>query len=452
MTLPAAADIRKRAEKILMDTQVLLPEELAAQTPGEVKLLLHELHVHQIELEMQNEELRRTQLALQDARARYFDLYNLAPVGYCSLDEKGLILEANLTASNMLGVMRSALNKLRFTYFIVPADEDLYYGQRKLLFEHNLPLDCELRLRRQNGTIFWGRLQASLAHESEGGGPIQFVTFSDISGRKQVELELLEARASLEEKVAERTAELKVVNSELNLAGRVKDEFLASVSHELRTPLTSILGLTEVLRLKAYGSLTIKQAMALENIETSGRQLLGMINAILDYSLVLTGQLDVRVAPCLLVDICQAALDETSVMAEKKQQHVSISFSELTTLVQMDERRLQQMLVYLLSNAIKFTPPGGSLGIDVKIDEIENLALVTVWDKGIGIQPEDLPRLFQGFAQLDSSLARQYGGAGLGLALVKKLAEVQGARIEVESIYGTGSWFTLSLPVYRVLD
>ena len=445
MTLQAAADIRKRAEKILMEKQALLPDELAAQTPGEVKLLLHELHVHQIELEMQNEELRRTQLALQDARARYFDLYNLAPVGYCSLDEKGLILEANLTASNMLGVMRSALNKLRFTYFIVPADEDLYYGQRKLLFEHNLPLDCELRLRRQNGTIFWGRLQASLASESQGG-PIQFVTFSDISERKQAEIELLEARASLEEKVAERTADLKEANLRLEKAARLKDEFLASMSHELRTPLTGILGLSDVLQLQTYGPLSDKQLTAMQHITNSGRHLLELINDILDFSKIEARLLILRLGPCNLAQICQSNLKAIAQQAAQKQLQTHFSIDVPGLVVQADSQRLRQMLTNLLSNAVKFTPVGGSLGVEVVGGLEDGMVHITVWDTGIGIRPEDMPRLFQTFVQLDASLARQYNGTGLGLVLVQRLAELHGGSVSVKSDFGGGSRFTLSLP------
>jgi len=137
-------DLRKRAEERLQKQS----SDLGVLAPKESWLMLHELRVHQIELEMQNEELRRTQIELEASRARYFDLYNLAPVGYMTLSEQGLILEANLTAANLLGVDRSRLVKKPVTHFIVPEDEDVYYLHRKHLFETGARQVCEIRFRR----------------------------------------------------------------------------------------------------------------------------------------------------------------------------------------------------------------------------------------------------------------------------------------------------------------
>ena len=130
--------------------------------------MLHELRVHQIELEMQNEELRRTQAELDAARARYFDLYDLAPVGYCTLTEKGLILEANLTAATLLGVARGALVKQPITRFILKEDQDIYYLHRKQLFETGEPQACELRMLKKDGTTFWAHLPATAAQDADG--------------------------------------------------------------------------------------------------------------------------------------------------------------------------------------------------------------------------------------------------------------------------------------------
>ena len=151
--------LRQQAESRL--TQA--PDASAALTPEEARQTLHELQVHQIELEMQNEELRRAQAELNATRARYFDLYDLAPVGYCTLSEKGLILEANLTAANLLGVTRSALVKQPLSRFIFTQDQDTYYRHRNALLAGKKPQTCELRLLKPDGTPFWAHLTATTA-------------------------------------------------------------------------------------------------------------------------------------------------------------------------------------------------------------------------------------------------------------------------------------------------
>jgi signal transduction histidine kinase len=159
------------------------------------------------------------------------------------------------------------------------------------------------------------------------------------------------------EKQAQETLEL--VNMELKRASRMKDEFLASMSHELRTPLTGILGLSEALQLKTYGDLSEKQLKTLKTIEESGRHLLDLINDILDLSKIEAGKLELQFAPCSLSEICQASLQLTRGMAQKKFQTIRYTASPQPLIVQADTRRLKQILVNLLSNAVKFTREGG---------------------------------------------------------------------------------------------
>jgi len=161
-----------------------MPENLEALSPDEVRQTLHELRVHQIELEMQNEELRRTQGELEAARARYFDLYDLAPVGYFTLNEQGLILEINLTAATLLGVAQGALVKQPIARFILKEDQDIYYDHRKQLFETGAPQACELRMLRAEAAPFWAYLEASAAQDADGA-PMCRVVISDMSKRKQ---------------------------------------------------------------------------------------------------------------------------------------------------------------------------------------------------------------------------------------------------------------------------
>ena len=187
-----AAELRRRAEDLDRRTAAQAPENLEALSSEEIRRTLHELRVHQIQLEMQNEELRRAQAELDAARARYFDLYDLAPVGYCTVSEQGLILEANLTAAGLLGVPRGALVQQRLTSFILPEDEDIFYRHRKKLFETGEPQACELRMAKKDRTELWVRLEATAA-EDAGGASVCRVVMSDITKSKQAEGALRES-------------------------------------------------------------------------------------------------------------------------------------------------------------------------------------------------------------------------------------------------------------------
>lgn len=267
-----------------------------------------------------------------------------------------------------------------------------------------------------------------------------------VTDRKKAELALREAHNLLELRVLERTADLQAANLALEKAAHVKDEFLASINHELRTPLTGILGLSEVMQLQTYGPLNEKQMTALKHIVASGKLLLKLINDILDFSRIEARQLSLNIGPCQLNQICEASLQAVAIQTQQKKMETSFNCNPASIVIQADAHRLRQMLDNLINNAIKFTPPGGSLGIEVNGSPAEQLARITVWDTGIGIRSEDLPRLFQIFVQLDSSLARQYNGTGLGLALVQRLAELHDGSVSVQSQPGHGSRFTICLP------
>jgi len=206
--------LRQRAEEAFRAKASQMPKRKETQSPEETRQTLHELRVHQIELELQNEELRRTQAELEAARVRYFDLYDLAPVGYCTISEPGLILEANLTAVNLLGVARGDLVKQPLSRFILKEYQEIYYRHRKQLFETGESPAYELQMVKKDRTTFWALIEAIVAQDAEGTPVCRFV-MSDITERKRTEGALQQAHDRLEHRVAERTEELRQANEEL---------------------------------------------------------------------------------------------------------------------------------------------------------------------------------------------------------------------------------------------
>ena len=262
--------------------------------------------------------------------------------------------------------------------------------------------------------------------------------------RTKAQEDLAVERNSLARKVDERTAELSRLNAELERASRMKDEFLASMSHELRTPLNAVLGMAEALQERVFGTLNERQTRSLRVIVDSGRHLLALINDILDVSKVEAGKVALEPATHAVAPLLDAALHIVWSAAEKKGLAVEPSVVPPGLEVRVDARRLKQILVNLLSNAVKFTPTGGTIGVEATGDDDD--VRIVVWDTGVGIATEDLPRLFRPFSQLDSSLSRSHEGTGLGLVLVRKLAELHGGAVDLESEPGRGTRVTVTLP------
>jgi PAS domain S-box-containing protein len=253
-------------------------------------------------------------------------------------------------------------------------------------------------------------------------------------------------RGQLADRVAERTADLSAANAELERANRLKSEFLANMSHELRTPLNAILGLSEAMIEQVGGPLTPRQVRSATTIFSSGQHLLNLINDILDLSKIEAGKLDLHLEPVDLDELCQACVSFVMTQATKKQIDLSLQNESVGGSIHADKRRLKQVLVNLLNNAVKFTPVGGRIGMTVTVPPGENIVRFTVWDTGIGISPEDSTRLFRAFTQIDSGLNRAQEGSGLGLALVAKLVDLHGGSVTLESEPGKGSSFTVTLP------
>ncbi|MDD5296504.1 MAG: ATP-binding protein [Rhodocyclaceae bacterium] len=245
-----------------------------------------------------------------------------------------------------------------------------------------------------------------------------------------------------------RAAELEQARDQAMAAARAKDEFLATMSHELRTPLNAVLGFSELLADGHSGPLNAEQQEFLEHISASGRHLLDLINDILDLAKIDADRLELEQAPLDLDKLCQASLD--LVQAQAKARDLTLYYVPLRRPIFAtgDARRLCQILVNLLGNAVKFTPEGGTVTLEVS-QGVDGRLRFSVLDTGIGISEANQGRLFQPFVQLDSGLTRKYEGTGLGLALSQRLAHLHHGHLEVESQPGLGSCFSLILPAAR---
>ena len=240
------------------------------------------------------------------------------------------------------------------------------------------------------------------------------------------------------------SGELGRLYAQLESANRHKSEFLANMSHELRTPLNAIIGFSELLRDRMCGELNEQQAEFIQDIHTSGHHLLSLINDILDLSKVEAGRMELELLRFELRATMDGALTLVRERASRHGIELELDVAEGVGAIVADERKVRQILLNLLSNAVKFTPDGGR--IQVRVAPISDAVAVAVSDTGIGIAPEDQPAVFEEFRQVGSDQARRAEGTGLGLALVKRLVELHGGTIRLESEVGKGSTFTFTLP------
>ena len=239
--------------------------------------------------------------------------------------------------------------------------------------------------------------------------------------------------------------EIEDKNRQIEAANRHKSEFLANMSHELRTPLNAIIGFSEVLQEKLFGELNEKQAEYTDDILTSGRHLLSLINEILDLSKVEAGRMELELAP---FDLPQAIDNARTFVRERAAKHgiaLDVNVDERLGDFVGDERKIKQILLNLLSNAVKFTPEGGRIGIEAR--QTEGSVQISVTDTGVGIVLEDQPKIFEEFRQVGGDYTQKKEGTGLGLTLAKKFVELHGGKIWVTSEPGKGSRFTFTLPI-----
>lgn len=424
-------DLRSRAERLARES---------ASAPAEASLsdqsrLLQELRVHQIELEMQNEELRRTEVALEASRARYFDLYDLAPVGYLMLSEAGVILEANLTAATMLGVPRGTLVTQLLSQYLFAEDQDAYYLHRRRLFATGVPQVLEVQLRKADGTLFWARLEATTARGPGTEADVCRTVVSDISDRKHHEEERLAFERELQQ--------TQKVESLARMAG--------AIAHHFNNQLAVVM-----MNLELAGDDPAASGQYHAHAAEATRRAADVSGMLLTY----LGQSSGNHAPLDLAETCSRSLQ---LLGAGMPTHVALQtdLRQPGPAVNGNANELQLLVANLVTNAWEAV---GDLESTVRVSVTsvdpsaiaaayrfpvgwtprdQPYACLEVTDTGCGIEHEEIEKVFDPF------FSNKFTGRGLGLPVVLGILDAHSGGLTVESRKGrdNGTTFRIYLPV-----
>jgi PAS domain S-box-containing protein len=382
---------------------------------------------------------KRAQEALRQQAALFDQTYDAAIVwswdGQITFWNRGAERLYGFSRAEALGRMSHELLRTKFPdsfnkFLLTLKQEGHWEGELEHITSDNRKITVETRM--------------ILVHEPDRTYVLE--ANRDVTERQRAEKALRESYENLERKVSERTAELQLAIERSEAAGRAKSEFMASMSHELRTPLNGIIGFSEFLVDGKPGALNPKQKEYLEDILNSGRHLLQLINDILDLAKVEAGKIEFNPEQFPMRKAIEEVRAVAGPIAQKKRIQVGLTIAPELNDITLDQMKFKQVVYNLLSNALKFTDTDGHVDIRCAPNGADRFTLA-VKDTGIGIKPEDLTRLFKEFEQIDSGAGRRYEGTGLGLALTRKLVELQGGGIIVESEAGKGSTFTVTLPL-----
>ena len=400
------------------------------------------------------EERQKLDQQLRDQQFYTRSLIESSIDALMTADPRGIITDVNRQMAVLTGCTRDELIGAPFKHFFT--DPERAAASIALVLAEKAVADYELTARARDGRETPVSFNANTFHDRDGRLQGVVATARDMTALKGLE------------------QALRVKNAELEDASRMKSEFLANMSHELRTPLNAIIGFSEVLRDGLMGGMTDKQRSCISDIYSSGNHLLALINDILDLSKVEAGKMTLDLEPVEVATLCANGL---SIVREKAaSRHIRLRMEAAKDLgaIQADARKVKQIVYNLLSNAVKFTGEGGEVTLAVRRVPRAEVGLASgpgqgrsfplvesafsefvelhVTDSGIGISPEGLALLFRPFSQVDGGLARRFEGTGLGLAMVKLLAELHGGTVAAASAVGEGSRFTVWLPVREPQD
>jgi PAS domain S-box-containing protein len=373
-------------------------------------------------------EQKRTERALHESEERYRLVAENSQELIALIDVEGKISYASPSYFHVLGHPVEALQGESLFRFTHPHDAPSFQRAVEHVVQSGGRRTVEFRLKRVSGD--WLEFETIISAIVDGTGTV---------GRL-----LLFGRDISERRLFEQALQRK--NEQLEKALRAKDHFLASMSHELRTPLNAVIGFTGTLLMELPGPLTEEQSKQLRTIQSSAKHLLSLINDLLDLAKIESGDVSLTLEPVVFQAVVEEVCRTLHPLAEKKSLVLRMTLPQEKLVLRSDRRSLSQILLNLTSNAIKFTERGEvSLVLRQDRDNGKYWTHFSVHDAGIGIRPEDQPKLFGAFSQVEGSLRRNEG-TGLGLHLSQKLAQLLGGQITFKSEYGKGSTFTLSLP------
>ncbi len=377
-------------------------------------------------------ERKRAEIAVRESEERYRQLVELMPDAI-GLHRDGVIIFANSAGAHLFGEESPDAIVGRYIFDLLhPSSRELARQRTEYMLKHSvsrLP-PIELLWRERNGGVI--PVETATTCFYEDGHPIFITVGRDVRKQRQHE------------------AELRAAKEEAECANRAKTEFLATMSHELRTPLNAVIGFSEIMSDELFGALgNPRYVEYAANIRESGQHLLSVINDILDLSKAEAGKLELREEE---VDLAETINSSCRLLHERATQAGVTLNNRIASLpvMRVDQRMIKQILLNLLTNAIKFSPAGGSVELASSFNHAGDL-LLTVADTGIGLAEEDIPRALQAFGQVDSVLTRKHEGTGLGLPLCKTLAELHGGALAIESEVGRGTAVTVTLPRDRIL-